>query len=220
MEILASCSYDESLNYDGRLIIENEEGEKPDKVSLNVVVGVDETIDLSALKPSVKSVTFLGSVDLSNVSSEKVKIFNEFSLDEFYALNEPEDVKYDGVTTLVRLPDGYCDMKKLYCLNNCFPFIRFIGGNLLNIDKVNIGRYEQGKEKSSPVYNGIYDQFLEMPLSEIGNLKDIVKKARKKLNNKSSEGKSKTPKEKKTSAKKTELSKSFNSLFSDAEEEF
>ena len=38
MEILASCSYEESSKFDGKLMIEGEDGSKPDKVSLNVVV--------------------------------------------------------------------------------------------------------------------------------------------------------------------------------------
>lgn len=212
MEILASCSLEESEKYVGKLLIDSEDGSKPDKVSLNLVIEDGNTSILSNLNPNVKCITYKGDVDLSSIEIPKGRVFREFSLDE-------EIIEQEGVTPLVRVPDGYSDMRTLLNICTLHPSVRIIGGNLLNIDGVRIGRYSIGKDKGSPVYCGLYDQFLEVPLSDLGNIQEVVKKARKKLNNSNSDS-SKTSKPKKTTVKKNVLATSFNTLFSGAEEEF
>lgn len=216
MEILASCSLEDSLKYDGsKLVIDREDGGKPDKVVLNIVVSDGNVDTLNNINSNVKCVTFDTDVaDFSGVDLSEVKadIFQEYSLDD-------EIHEVDGVTPLIRVPDGYSNMRALWDVCRRHPTARVIGGNLLQVRGVNIGRYAAGKDKGSPVYNGIYDQFLEVPLIEIGNLHEVVKKARKKLEGVSTEKRSKTSKEKKQVAKKKDVSKSFSSLFSDIEEE-
>lgn len=213
MEILASCTLDESTKFEGKLLLEGEEGSKPDKVFLNVVVEDGNLGILNSLNSNIKCVTYKGEVDFSGIKVPENKIFMEVS----YPVDEVPNV--EGVTTLVRFPDGFSDMRAVYNLCSKHPNIRVIGGNLLNIDGVRIGRYGAGKDKGSVVFNGVYDQFLEVPLSELGNLKDVVKKARKKLESSDSEKRTKTPKEKKATPKRNNIAKSFSSLFSNTEEE-
>lgn len=213
MEILATCTVEESLKYKGGLKIENEGG-KPDKVSLNIVVTDGDTSILKDINSNVKCITYKGNVDFEGCDIPKGKVFKEVSYSDNMKIDETE-----GVTTLVRVEKGYSNMRALYDLCKRYSFVRVIGGNLLNIDGVRIGRYDTGKDKGLPVYCDIYDQFLEIPLSEIGNLSEVVKKARKKLNSDASEKKSKSPKEKKTPAKKNDIAKSFTSLFSGVEAE-
>lgn len=209
MEILASCSYDESMQYNGKLVLENEEG-KSDKVSLNIVVKDGDISILENLKPSVKCVTYLGDVDFSNAKIPQNRVFREFTLGD-------EIVEFEGVTPLVRVPDNYSDMRTLLNICNKYSSVRIIGGNLLNIEGVRIGRYDLGKDKGSPVYSGVYDQFLELPLIEIGNLKDVVKKARKKLDNSDFAKNSRSGEKKKCSSKKSDIVNSFSTLFSSVE---
>lgn len=212
MEILANCTLEESTKYEGKLLIENEDGGKPDKVFLNIVVEDGNTSILENLNSNIKCITYKGDVDFSDVDIPKDKVFKEVPFD-----GEIEEI--EGVTTLVRVPEGYSDMRVLQGICEKYPSVRVIGGNLLNIEGVRIGRYSLGKDKGSPVYNGIYDQFLELPLSELGNLKDVVKKARKKLNSSNIEKKSKVAKDKKPAPKKNDIAKSFSSLFNNIEEE-
>lgn len=220
MEILASCSYEESIKFDGKLVVEGEEGSKPDKVSLNIVIENGGTSILSTIKPCVKCITLHSGVEIgSEVIDCKTDIFVEVPLEEALQ-NGIEEYKQDGITILIRTSEGYSDMRVLKGLCEKYENVRVIGGNFLNIDGVRIGRYDIGKDKGSSVYNGIYDQFLEIPLSEIGNLKDVVKKARKKLNSPSDSKQGSSAKVKKVVSKKSDISKSFSTLFSGVSEEF
>ena len=101
------------------------------------------------------------------------------------------------------------------------PNSRLIGGNLLAVEGVRIGRFEDEKKKLYPVYNGIYDNFIESNLSDIGNLTEVVKKAKKKLG--SSESGKKSPGKKSKSSQKPKkvsvVAQSFTSLFSDSSDE-
>lgn len=211
MEVLASCSYDESLKIDGKLQIPSDGVSKPDKVSLNVVVTNGDTSVLNKLPVNVKCVTFMGDVDLSGITDKKV--FREIKLgDEI-----PKDC---GVPILVRVDDTFSDMRKALELCSQAKNVRIIGGNLLQIDGVRIGRYDTGKDGTTVVYNGVYDQFLELPLAEIGNLQEVVRRARNKLDSALSERKTKSVKSEKTAPRKTEMGKTFSSLFEGDEEDF
>lgn len=212
MEILANCSPDESEKFEGKLLIDNDDGSKPDKVYLNLVIENGDLDILNSLNSNIKCVTYKGDVDFSGVDVPDAKVFREFALGE-------DIVEQEGITSLLRVPDGYSDMRTLLGICNKYPSVRVIGGNLLNIDGVRIGRYPNGKDKGSPVYNGIYDQFLEVPLSELGNIQEVVKKARKKLDSSGTEKKAKIAKSKKTTPKKNDIAKSFSTLFSGIEEE-
>ena len=68
----------------------------------------------------------------------------------------------------------------------------------------------------------MYDTFLEVPLSEIDNLQEVVKKARKRLEGNEEGKKRKNGKSGDVSSKPTVkkvVNKAFNSLFGDFEEE-
>ena len=101
-----------------------------------------------------------------------------------------------------------------------YPTVRFIGGNLLGVEGVRIGRYDEGKDKCSPVFKDIYDNFVEVDLEDLDNLQEIVKKTRKKAESqikektkkksKSAKAKSSTPKEKKVPKRKEAFSKLFS----------
>lgn len=214
MEILASCSYEESKNYNGKLLIENEEGEKPDKVSLNVVIEDGNTAVLNNINTNVKCVTFKGNVDLSGISIQKGRVFKEYDIED--VLSNCNITDTDDIVNLIRVPNDFCNMRILKELCEKHSSVRIIGGKLLNIEGVRIGRYDVGKDKGSPVYEGVYDTFLEVPLSNINNIKDIVKKARKKLSSESSKTENSS---KRIVTKKSNMSKAFNSLFGDIQEE-
>lgn len=214
MEILASCSLAEVMQYSGKLQIENEDGGKPDKVSLNVVVEDNDISVLDKIGSNVKCVTFK-NLEGSIPERYKGKVFNEVAYEPNMYVRDME-----GVTTIIRLPEGYSDMREVKSLCGRGENIRVIGGNLLNIDGVKIGRYDTGKDKGSPVYNGIYDQFLEVDLKDLGNISEKVRKARKKINSANESKNSKSPKKAKVVSKKNDISKSFTALFGSEEEDF
>lgn len=213
MNILASCSLEESQKYTGVLSIPREDNpNKVDKVFINVVIEDGDTSILNNLRDNIKCVTFRGDVDFSNVEIPENKVFLES--------NFGDDIKeYPGVINLVRLPNDYCNMRAVYDLCQSYENVRVIGGNLLNIEGVRIGRYDAGKEKGSSVYKDVYDQFVEIPISELDNIQEVIKKAKRKLD----DG---TVKEKKIKVKKEKpqknkgLVQSFNNLFDTAVEEF
>lgn len=216
MEILASCSVEESLQYKGKLQIESEDG-KVDKVVLNIVVDDGDTSILKNLNPNIKCVTFknISEEDLKGIDIPEGKVFNEVEYEPHMLVP-----RIDNVTTLIRLPYGYSDMREAKSLCNRGENTRVIGGNLLNIEGVKIGRYDSGKDKGSPVYNGIYDQFLEVDLKDLGNISEKVRKARKKISSAEGSKKSTGSKKQKVVAKKNNISKSFTTLFGSEEEDF
>lgn len=216
MEILASCSVEESLQYKGKLQIESEDG-KVDKVVLNIVVDNGDTSILKNLNSNIKCVTFknISEEDLKSIDIPEGKVFNEVEYEPHMLVP-----RIDNVTTLIRLPDGYSDMREVKSLCNRGENTRVIGGNLLNIEGVKIGRYDSGKDKGSPVYNGIYDQFLEVDLKDLGNISEKVKKARKKISSAEGSKKSTGSKKQKVAAKKNNIGKSFTTLFGSEEEDF
>jgi hypothetical protein len=216
MEILASCSVEESLQYKGKLQIESEDG-KVDKVVLNIVVDNGDTSILKNLNSNIKCVTFknISKEDLKDVDIPEGRVFNEVEYESHMLVP-----RIDNVTTLIRLPDRYSDMREAKSLCSRGENTRVIGGNLLNIEGVKIGRYDSGKDKGSPVYNGIYDQFLEVDLKDLGNISEKVKKARKKLSSPEGSKKSTSSKKVKVVAKKNNISKSFTTLFGSEEEDF
>lgn len=218
MEILASCTYNESLMYDGKLFSEDEEF-NTDKVSLNVVIdGTEGTI--SGFNSNVRCLTFIKDVNYSHYRFNRDRMFRLY---EYYGDGSLVDFVGSlnlstSITNVIKLPKTYSNMRdvKTVCINYG---VRVIGGNILMLDGVNIGRYNTGKDGGTILYNELYDQFLELPLSEIQNLKEVIKRCKKKLEDKDSSSSSKNAKEKKNISKKVDISKSFSTLFSGVEEE-
>lgn len=206
---LASCSFEESKKYKNKLVLVEENVKKPKEVFLNIVTdNPDEVLEegigrarcvTSTVRPSFCPDEYWG------------KVFHEVPLEEFEGVDEEE-----GVICLVRLPEGFCDMRKAYelCSENdeyddVSAKVRVIGGNLLGIPGVSIGRFDDGKEKMSSVYNGVYDFFTEVRLGDI-KVSEVMSKVRSVKQPKSSKPKSTAPKKPNPKAKKKEtLSKFF-----------
>lgn len=219
MEILASCTLEESKQYNGKLVIQDDDS-KPIKVKLNILS--KDGIDKSELYENVKSVTYLGTFPKFE-RKEGVSYFTELSLEDVRSgFSETE-----GITPILRLPDGFSQLKELVGYCSIYPTLRVLGGNLLAVEGLRVGRYEEENKKVYPIYNGIYDNFVEMNLADIDNVTEIVKKAKSKMlsdekkekKKKSSSSKSGEKKGSSKPKKSSVVSKSFSVLFGDSSEE-
>lgn len=215
MEILASCSLEDSLKYNGKVVLPSEEKKSPDKVSFNIIVEDGDEGVYKNLKGNERCITFKGKNASFCPTELYGKVFNEVSLED---LKEDKVQTVNGITTLVRLEDSFTDMRELYDLSKKYPGVRFIGGYLLKIEGVGIGRYDEGKDKLPPVYKEMYDRFLEVELKDLDGLQEVIKRNKKKLETsekikKRKEGKSKEKKESKRVA-------AFSSLFGNSSVEF
>lgn len=224
MVLLASCDLEKSKTFNGKLVLPNEDKKSPDRVLLNVVVDGENCDDVfTGLSGAEKCVTFIGERKAtycpSNLSGN---VFNQYSLED---LKNGKISSVLGIVDLVKLPDDYSDMRSLlgYCKE--YPSVRFIGGNLLNIEGVRVGRYGFADGKAPCVFKDMYDTFLEVDLNDLSGLQEKVKKARSKAEKLKKESKSsgkkrgsgeKKPKEKKP-VKRVEA---FNSMFGGSEEDF
>lgn len=214
MEILAGCSLEESRKHNGKLVIPNEEGKSPDKVSINVIVEDGDTSVYKELSGTEKCITFVDTPVSFCPTSLEGKVFNEVSYSYFKDNEDSIPLNIKGITTLVRLPDGFCDMREAYNICSKHPSVRVIGGSLLGIEGVRIGRYDNGKDKMSPVFTEMYDSFIEVLLKDLDGIQEVIKRNKKKI--KSMVAKERKPKEKKESKRLV----SFNSLFGGSQEEF
>lgn len=209
--ILASCSYIECKTYSGKLVLKqdditNNSSKKPKNVEvlLNIVDDDIENIIKNGIGVA-KCVTTRVSPS-SCPDSLKGKIFREYVYgDDLSLVNELPD----GVIPLLRLPKGFSDMREVSSLMTSYPKLRVYGGNLLEIPGFRIGRYDEGKDKMSSVFNGSYDVFREVPLSSIEVVR-VFPKAKK-----SSKSKSSSPKVNNVSKKSETFSKLFEGMGSE-----
>ena len=233
MQLLASCTLEQAMGFNGKLVIPNEDEKKPDKVFLNVEYSAEDgSVDdffskVSTLsKNTVRCVSFPVGI-LSSVPEEwKNRVFIKNTIDEIQqGLNYSE---VSGAVDLIHLDADYpskkykATLRDLVSICNEHPSVRFYGGNLLAAEGLRIGRFDEGKDKSSPVFKDIYDTFVEVNLNDLDGLKEIVSKTRKKAEmSEDSKGKkarvrSKQPKERKSSKRAEAAMK----LFGGMEEEF
>lgn len=215
MKLLAGCSLEKSNEFTGNLVLPNEDKKNPDKVMLNIVVNDGNTEVFKHLSGKEKCITFVNEPTLFCPTELEGNVFNEVNLQELID-NEgtyPTDVK--GVVTLVRVPEDYHDMRFLKQVCDKYPTVRIIGGNLLGVEGVRVGRYESTKKSIPVVYKDIYDDFVEVNLEDLDGLQEIVKKTRKRAESiKSYEKKSKksgAPKVKKVPKRVAAFSKLFDS---------
>lgn len=208
--VLASCSFEDSKKYRNKLVIDDG-SKKQEEVLLNIVTDDPDSV----LKEGLGSAKCLTTSVRPNYCPKDAfgNVFHEIPLDEFKGVYEE-----DGVVCLVRLPDGFSDMRKAeeICMNSegfedVEHKVRVIGGNLLEIPGIFIGRYDTGKEKMSAVFNGVYDIFREVDLCEL-SVKEVFGKLHGK--SRSSQGKSKklTP--------RVKVRASLESLFGTEEDDF
>lgn len=221
--LLASCSYEESKKYRNKLVLVSDDVDtgkgkkkKAEEVLLNIVTDTPDEI----LKSGIGSAKCVTTRVKPTICPENLKgnVFYEVDYDRFTGV----DCDVEGVVTLVRLPDGFCDMRKaeeLMLGNEAYDDVeakvRVIGGNLLEIPGVHIGRYDKGKEKMSSVFNGIYDIFKEVTLSDI-KVQEVMPKFRSKSSN-GSRPKASGVKKPNSRSRKSE---SFAKFFGDTESEF
>lgn len=217
MEILASCSIEESERYNGKLVIPCEDKKTPNKVSLNIVVDDGNTEVFKRLSGNERCITFVGEPTNFCPTELQGKVFNETTIDDL--MNIPFPTNIEGVTTLVRLPKDFpndqVNMRSLLMWSKQYPEVRFIGGKILGIDGVKVGRYDKGKDKMSPVYDEMYDTFLEVDLNHLDGIQEVIKRNKKKISSVKGSGKKKS-KEKKPSRRKV----AFSNLFGEGVEEF
>lgn len=217
---LASCSYEDAKKYTNRLVLASEEtkgkrDKKPTEVYLNIVTDDPDTV----LEGGLGIARCLTTSVRPSICPDELwgHVFHEIPLEEFNGVDEEE-----GVVCLVRLPEGFSDMRKVYdlCKDNdeyddVEAKVRVIGGNLLEIPGINIGRYDSGKEKMSAVFNGVYDFFTEVALEDI-EVSEVMSKVRstKKKSSSGSNGKAKTTVKKPNA--KSKKKEAFSRFFSES----
>lgn len=215
--LLASCSYEEAKKYNNKLVVvSEEETKKPEKVSLNVITSSPEEA-FTLGKDLVKCITTDRNPKFCP-SDWAGSIFYECtlnSMDDLNTLKIPETK--EGIVPLLRLPEGNLNLKQLYNFCQRNPKVRVIGSNLLEIPGIKIGRFDEGKDKMSSVFNGVYDAFTEVALSSI-KVKEIMGKVRAKST-------SSGPKKVRVAGSKKAPSKpkkvvSFEKLFGEEADEF
>lgn len=209
--ILASCSYEESKKFNSKIVLvsEEESTKKPEEVLLNIVTSEpDEVIQNGIGVAKCITTDVSPSKCPSNLEGDIFRIYN---YGEDLSTVESE---VEGVVPLLVLPSGFSDMRELLNILEKYPRLRATGGNLLEIPGIRIGRYDKGKEKMSAVFNGVYDIFKEVELSDIK-----VQRVMSKLRTKSSKGgsRSTSPKKPSPKIKKTET---LNKFFGDMGSEF
>lgn len=191
--LLASCSYEESKKYNSKIVLvsEEENNKKPEEVVLNIVTDNPNEVFVGG-KGVAKCVTTTVSPNYCP-NELKDNIFRLYNLGDDLSTVEEE---IEGVVPMLVLPEGYSDMREVYNIAVKYPRLRFIGGNLLEIPGIKIGRYDKGKEKMPAVFDGVYDMFSEVNLADI-KVQRVLSKARSKSNSSSSK-KSVSTKSKKT----------------------
>ena len=203
--LLANCSYEESRKYNCKIVLasEDESNKKPEEVLLNIVTDDVEEVYSSGIGVA-KCITTTTSPSRCPLDYH-VKVFRvyNYSIDDLSLIEK--EVK--GVVPLIVLPEGFCDMREVLELMQKYPTARVTGGNLLEIPGVRIGRYDNGKEKMSAVFNGVYDIFKEVDLDSI-KVHRVMSKAKSK-SGKSSKSSSGTKK----SAPKSKKIESFTKFF-------
>jgi len=200
--LLASCSYEESKKYNSKIVLvsDEESSKKPIEVLLNIVTSEPDEV-LKAGIGVAKCIT----TDVSPKSCP-----SSFSENVFRIYNYGDDLsntenEVEGVVPLLVLPDGFSNMREVDSIMKEYPRVRITGGNLLEIPGFRIGRYDKGKEKMSSVFNGVYDIFKEVDLSEI-KVQRVMSKVRSKS---PSKGGSSAPKKSASKSKKAETFAKF-----------
>lgn len=217
MLIVASCSLSEAVEVNGKLVTVDEEGNKSDRVLLNVKISESDTDVPEMLKKIPKGTVKFFTVDSDITVDTDLPVFRSYTLED--ALENGMKTDYIPLVSVGDdFPNANVNMRTLYELSLSHPGVRFIGGRLLALNGISIGRFNEGKSKMSVNYSDVYDNFLEVKLSEIGNLKEIVKKSRKKLKDVEDKPKKKKESKEHKPGKASKRVAAFSNLFSDVEE--
>lgn len=229
MELLASCSLEQAKGFNGKLVIPNEDSKRPDKVYLNVEYSEEDgtteeffkkvsMIDRSLVKCVSFPVEYAG-VEVPEEWRGRSFVYTDLDT----VAGDASYPESEGVVSLVRLGNDFpsdkykANLRTLVEVCEKFPSVRFMGGNLLGVEGLRVGRFEEGKEKMSPAFRDIYDIFVEVRLDDLDGLTEIVKKTRKRAEG--SEKGIRKPKVVKAKKQKRQV-EAFISLFGDEEVEF
>lgn len=217
MLIVASCSLSEAVEVNGKLVTVDEEGNKSDRVLLNVEISESDTDVSEMLKKIPKGTVKFFTVDSDIAVDTDLPVFRSYTLED--ALENGMKTEYIPLVNVGEdFPNANVNMRTIYELSLSHPGVRFIGGRLLALNGISVGRFDEGKSKMSVNYSDVYDNFLEVKLSEIGNLKEIVKKSRKKLEDAEDKPKKKKVSKEHKPGKASKRAAAFSNLFSDVEE--
>lgn len=217
MLIVASCSLSEAVEVNGKLVTVDEEGNKSDRVLLNVEISESDTDVPEMLKKIPKGTVKFFTVDSDIVVDTDLPVFRSYTLED--ALENGMKTEYIPLVNVGEdFPNANLNMRTIYELSLSHPGVRFIGGRLLALNGISIGRFDEGKSIMSVNYSDVYDNFLEVKLSEIDNLKEIVKKSRKKLEDAEDKSKKKKVSKEHKPGKASKRVAAFSNLFSDVEE--
>ena len=214
LDILAGCSISESMGFSGRLTLPGE-GKSTNKVYLNVEVRESSLEGFESLSDNVRCISFYNDFRVSVCPAGwEGNVFNIYSIEEALdgGINPVE-----GVIDLVELPNGYCDMRTLAGLCTRYPSVRVVGGNLLAVEGVRIGRYERGKERMSPVFDCVYDTFVETSLNDLSGIEEKVRKAKSSISSLEKKGGKKKSND---APKVSKRVKAFSDMFGEDEVEF
>lgn len=227
MELLARISFEEAKKISGKLIVEpTEEGGKPIPVKLNIACSSIEAQEAyKMIGGNVKCITIMDNGVPNFGDVEKLdNVFHFMEFIEFDSFGSYEMIP--GVVTLVYVGSDYTDMRYLAKLCSEHPDVRFFSGSkngcpLMAVEGIRIGRYDDGKGKMSPVFQDVYDRFMEVDYSELSNITEVVRKASKKLEGSEEKKprKAKSPSEKSVGSKKSNLCNTINALFGESTEE-
>ena len=169
MNYLLNCKLDDYDKYCDKKIgvkVTDEDGkEKSLSAKLNLIADRDFKGEYTFNTDVVSCITCKSAGDFKC----NVPVFLECSFDSFNgAINAGNRyINREDIIFLVSVPDGYKDMRELLSLCNKYPNVRFTGGYLLGVDGLRIGRYDDGKERMSVVFDGQYDAFTEADIDSV-----------------------------------------------------
>lgn len=178
MIYLANCSRSEAAELKGTLFeIEERVSAKTKNITRRkhrVLVNVETKNIVSALEDG------LGNAQMVTTSKTvpycpggmQGRVFQRVPLDELDMLGKVPT----GVVILVEMPDGFSDMREALRICRELPEARLIGGKLLGIEGVRIGRFDEGDLEGVKFtdkrvfFEGSYDPFVEVDLMDLENI--------------------------------------------------
>lgn len=226
MELLARISFEEAKKINGKLVVEpTEEGGKPIPVKLNIACSSAEASEAyKMIGGNVKCITIMDSEEPDFGTTENIA--NVFHFMELTEYNNFGSYEMPGVTTLIHVDREYTDMRYLADLCRERQDIRIFGSSkdgcpLMAVEGIRIGRYDDGKDKMSPVFQDVYDRFVEVDYRDLSNITEVVRKASKRLEGSEEKKprKAKSQSEKSAGSKKSNLCNTINTLFGESAEE-
>ncbi len=147
MSVVCSVDYSIARGYVGKQLTAQVDHKKH-QVFLKLTCSendLEDSLSLAKGSPNIVMVEYQGQLDSDafrgiNTRGIYVGVVKDAGadIDESDIDKLLEDIP-DGVTLIIRLPKGYCDLGKLWELSNRYSNVRFCGGLLFEVDGVKIG---------------------------------------------------------------------------------